>query len=45
MWKGYLHFVKNSGNVEFVYPLYERALIALCDKEALWEDYFLILES
>ena len=40
-----MYFIKNSGNFEFVYPLYERALINLCDKEALWEDYFLILES
>ena len=35
-WRGYLIWLKNSGNPELVAPLYERALIANCDNESLW---------
>jgi hypothetical protein len=37
--------VRQSGNPDFLCPLYERALITNCDNEALWEEYFLHLEA
>ena len=30
-WRGYIGWLKNSGNPELVAPLFERALITNCD--------------
>jgi len=43
VWRGYIAFIRASGNHEFLPPIYERALITNCDNEALWEDYFMLL--
>ena len=45
VWRGYLLWLRGSGNPELVGPLYERALITNCDNETLWEEYFLVLEN
>lgn len=45
VWRNYIDFIKHSGNPDFLAPVFERALIANCDNEALWEDYFLSIEA